>query len=135
MGTNTGKAIVNVRELATMIAGVAGGPIAGLLAGLIGGIHRYTVGGFTALPCTVSTILIGVIAGFVSVKLTGKTYLLKGVALAFALESMAMALILVLAPFDQAVPVVSEIAVPMISANTIGLAIWLYLSKLIKTAS
>ncbi len=43
--------IVDVRELAPMIAGVAAGPVGGTLAGLIGGIHRYSVGGATELPC------------------------------------------------------------------------------------
>jgi LytS/YehU family sensor histidine kinase len=130
MGTKTAEAIVNVRELAAMIAGVAGGPAAGLLAGLIGGIHRYSVGGFTALPCSVSTILLGVIAGIASRWLTGKTYLLKGAVLALILESFAMALILALTDsFTQAVATVEQIAVPMIAADTIGLALWLFLSK------
>ena len=120
--------IINVRELAPMIAGVAGGPFAGTLAGVIGGIHRYTVGGATALPCAVSTILIGVISGLLSTKLLGKMYLLKGAALGFILESAAQGLILVLVqPFDVAANIVSQIAVPMIAANTIGLILWLYL--------
>ncbi|MCW4023410.1 MAG: hypothetical protein NWF01_00030 [Candidatus Bathyarchaeota archaeon] len=129
MGTKLADGtIVNVRELAVMIAGVTGGPIGGLLAGLIGGIHRCTVGGATALPCTISTILIGVISGLVSTKLLGKMYLLKGAALGFVLESGAMALILLLVqPFDAALQIVSQIAVPMIAANTIGLVLWMYL--------
>lgn len=110
------------------MAGVVGGPIAGTLAGLIGGIHRYTVGGATALPCTISTIIIGIISGLVSTKLLGKMYLLKGAALGFVLESGAMGLILLLVqPFDNALKIVSQIALPMITANTIGLVLWMYL--------
>jgi phosphoserine phosphatase RsbU/P len=135
MGTKTAGAIVNVRELASMIAGVTGGPIAGLLAGLIGGIHRYSVGSFTALPCSVSTVLLGVIAGFASKWITGKTYLLKGALLGLILESFAMALILVLAePLSQAVTTVEQISIPMITADTIGLVLWLFLSKMGKSA-
>ncbi len=120
--------IINVRELAAMIAGVAGGPIAGLLAGLIGGLHRYTVGGATALPCTVSTILIGLISGIVSSKLTGKAFLLKGAALGFILESGAMGLILAMVqPFSTALNIVEIIGPPMIAANTVGLVFWLFL--------
>jgi LytS/YehU family sensor histidine kinase len=131
MGTETAGAIVNVRELAAMIAGVAGGPISGLIAGLIGGIHRYSVGGFTALPCSVSTVLLGVIAGFASKWLTGKAYLLKGAVLGLILESFAMALILVLTTsFAQAVTTVEQIAIPMIAADTVGLVLWLFLSKM-----
>jgi sigma-B regulation protein RsbU (phosphoserine phosphatase) len=112
--------IVNVSELAPMIAGVAGGPIAGTLAGVIGGVHRYTLGGATALPCTLSTVVIGIISGLVGSKLMGKMYLLKGAAFGFVLESFAQGLILVLVkPFGAAVNIVSQIAVPMIAANTI----------------
>ncbi len=120
--------IVNVRELAVMIAGVTGGPIAGTLAGLIGGIHRFALGGATVIPCTISTILIGIISGLVSTKLFGKLYLLKGALLGLVLESSAMGLILLLVqPFDVAANIVSQIAVPMITANTIGLVLWMYL--------
>jgi LytS/YehU family sensor histidine kinase len=112
--------IVNLRELAPMIAGVAGGPIAGTLAGVIWGVHRYTLGGATALPCPLSNVVIGIISGLVGSKLMGKMYLLKGAAFGFVLESFAQGLILVLVkPFGAAVNIVSQIAVPMIAANTI----------------
>jgi LytS/YehU family sensor histidine kinase len=131
MGTKMADGtIVNVRELAVTIAGVMGGPFTGLLAGLIGGIHRFSVGGATALPCAISTILIGLISGFVGTKLLGKTYLLKGAALGIVLESGAMGMILLLVqPLDKAVNIVSQIALPMIAANTIGLLLWMYLFK------
>jgi LytS/YehU family sensor histidine kinase len=128
MGTKLSEGtIINVRELAAMIAGVAGGPVAGTLAGIMGGVHRFTVGGATALPCTVSTILIGVASGFVGTRLMGKMYLLKGAALGFVLESFAQGLILLLVqPFNAALNIVSQIAIPMIVANTIGLFLWMY---------
>jgi LytS/YehU family sensor histidine kinase len=130
MGTKLADGtIINVRELAAMIAGLAGGPIGGLIAGVIGGVQRYTVGGATALPCTVSTILIGIISGLVSTRIAGKLYLLKGAVLGFVLESAAMGLILVLVPFSQALAIVEKIAVPMITANTIGLVLWLFLAN------
>lgn len=102
MGTTLSDGtIINVRELAVMIAGVAGGPVLGLTAGVIGGLHRYTVGGATALPCAISTIAIGIISGLAWMKITGKAYLLKAALLAFALECGAMVLILALVqPFD-----------------------------------
>ncbi len=129
MGTKLADGtIINVRELSTMIAGVAGGPIAGTVADIIGGVHRYSVGGATALPCSISTILIGTISGIVSTKLSGRTYLLKSAVLGLVLESGAMGLILLLVqPFGIAASIVSKIAVPMIVANTIGLVLWMYL--------
>jgi LytS/YehU family sensor histidine kinase len=131
MGTKLADGtIINVRELAVMIAGVAGGPVSGLIAGLIGGLHRYTVGGVTALPCTISTIAIGLISGLVWTKTSNKTYLLKVALLGLILESAAMALILALVqPLSVAVEILSQIAVPMIAATTIGLTLWVYLHK------
>ncbi len=130
MGTKMADGtIINVRELATMIAGLAGGPIGGVLAGLIGGLHRYTAGGATALPCTISTILVGTISGLVSAKiLTGKLYVPKGALMAIALECMAMGLILALVPLNQAISIVEKIAIPMITANAVGFVLWLYLA-------
>ena len=129
MGTKLADGtIINVRELAAMMAGVVGGPIAGTVAGLIGGIHRYTVGGATALPCTISTIIIGIVTGLISTRLLGKLYLLKGAVLGLVAESGAMGLILLLVqPFAAALNIVSQIALPMISANTIGLVLWMYM--------
>ncbi len=127
--------IINVRELAAMIAGLAGGPISGVLAGVIGGVHRYTLYGATGLPCTISTILIGIISGLVSTKIAGRMYLVKGAALGFVLESAAMGLILTLVPFSEAVGIVEKIALPMIAADTIGLVLWLYLANKWKQSS
>jgi LytS/YehU family sensor histidine kinase len=135
MGTKLADGtIINVRELAAMIAGTAGGPVGGVIAGLIGGIQRYAVGGATALPCTISTIAIGLIAGLVSSRLTGKFYLVKGAVLGLVLESAAMGLILALVPFSQAVGILQTIAVPMITANTVGLVLWLYLFNKLKSS-
>jgi LytS/YehU family sensor histidine kinase len=124
--------VINVRELASMIAGAAGGPIAGTIAGLIGGLHRYTYGGTTAIPCAVSTILIGIIAGVVSTRISGKWYLAKAAVTGFLLESMAMGMILLLVPSAQAFHIVDTIAFSMIGANTIGFVFWVYLSNKLK---
>jgi LytS/YehU family sensor histidine kinase len=121
--------VINVRELASMMAGSAAGPIGGVIAGLIGGIHRFTYGGTTAVPCALSTILIGVIAGFISTKISGKRYLLKAAVAGFLLESMAMAMILVFVPWPQATHIVETIAFSMIGANTIGFVLWVYLAN------
>jgi sigma-B regulation protein RsbU (phosphoserine phosphatase) len=34
-----------------------------MLAGLIGGIHRYFLGGFTAIPCALATVIAGLAEG------------------------------------------------------------------------
>lgn len=124
--------VINVRELASMIAGFAAGPIGGAIAGLVGGIHRYTYGGTTAIPCAVSTILIGVISGIISLRISGKWYLVKAAVAGFLMESMAMAMILVFVPWTQASHIVETIAFSMIGANTIGFVLWVYLANKLK---
>jgi LytS/YehU family sensor histidine kinase len=124
--------VINVRELASMIAGFAAGPVGGAIAGLVGGLHRYTYGGTTAIPCAVSTILIGVISGLISMRISGKWYLVKAAVAGFLLESMAMAMILVFVPWTQASHIVETIAFSMIGANTIGFVLWVYLANKLK---
>jgi len=119
--------IINVRELAAMIAGAAGGPVGGTIAGLIGGVHRFTAAGATALPCAVSTITIGIVTGLLSTRISGKWYLLKAAAVGFLLETMAMALIIVLVP--TGVEIVEKIAFSIIGANTIGFVLWVYIAN------
>jgi LytS/YehU family sensor histidine kinase len=124
--------VINVRELAAMIAGFAAGPIGGVVAGLVGGMHRYTYGGTTAIPCAVSTILIGVISGLISTRISGRWYLVKAAVAGFLMESMAMAMILVFVPWAQASHIVETIAFSMIGANTIGFVLWVYLANKLK---
>lgn len=58
-------AIVNIRDIGQLFAGLVGGPVIELGAGLMGGINRYYGGGFTAVPCSVATISAGVVGGIV----------------------------------------------------------------------
>lgn len=124
-GVQTSGAIANVRNLGPMIAGFIGGPWVGLGAGLIGGIHRYFMGGFTALPCALGTVISGLGAGIMFALLKGKTGIWKPAIYAFLMESADMGLLLLMAqPFDKALTLVSIIAMPMIAADTIGIAIF-----------
>jgi sigma-B regulation protein RsbU (phosphoserine phosphatase) len=123
-------AIANIRDLAPLMAGVLGGPVAGTLAGIIGGVHRFSVGGFTAIPCSLATILAGLMAGVLSKRIGGENLLAKGTALAVVVEVLHMALILVLArPFSEAMQLVGQIALPMIVANAAGMLLFLYLFR------
>jgi LytS/YehU family sensor histidine kinase len=119
----------NVREFAAILAGVTAGPIGGLVAGLIGGLHRLSAGGSTALACGVATILVGAISGLISTKLVGKLQLAKAALAGFVLESLALGLLFVLAPFDIALRVLPEVYIPMVFSTTLGLVMWTYLTK------
>ncbi|MFC0270779.1 LytS/YhcK type 5TM receptor domain-containing protein [Metabacillus herbersteinensis] len=126
---STDEAIANSRVIGIIIAGLLGGYKVGIGAGLIAGIHRFSLGGFTALSCGVSAVLAGVIAGFFyrkRARLNLSTAFFVG-ALA---ESIQMLVILIVSkPFDKAVSLVEEIGVPMIVANGLGSAIFLLIIR------
>ena len=118
-------AIANIRDLGPMFAGLIGGPIIGLGAGLIGGIHRYFLGGFTAIPCSLATVIAGIACGIIYKCRKGEFISIYGAALfAVLMESVHMGLMLLIArPFSEALETVKLISLPMILANTAGIAI------------
>ena len=130
-GVQTTGAIANIRNFGPMMGGLLGGPWAGLVAGLIGGLHRYFVyGGFTAIPCALGTILSGLIGGLLMLLWKGKIGIWKPTIFAFLMEVADMGMILLLAqPFDKALTLVRIISMPMILADTFGVAIFAFLVR------
>ena len=122
-------AIANVRDLAPMIAGLIGGPVIGVGAGLIGGIHRYFLGGFTCVPCSLATMLAGLFGGIIYLLRKGKFIGVPGAVLFAALmESFHMTLTLLLAqPYSEAVMVVEDFSMPMILSNSLGMLIFAFI--------
>jgi len=128
-------AIANTRDLGPMIAGLVGGPFIGLGVGLIGGIHRYFLGGFTAIPCTLATIISGILGGLIYKFKKGEFIgIFWAILFAIFIESFHMFLALLIAkPFTDALQLVKEISLPMIGANAIGIGIFaLFVVNLIK---
>lgn len=130
-GMRIDGAIANTRAIGAVLAGLIGGPWLGLLVGLTSGIHRFFLGGFTALSCGLSTTVAGVIGGLVHLYLVRsfQQHRLLSPFVAWlttiAAESIQMGIILLVArPFDQAVALVRIISLPMILANGIGAAIF-----------
>ena len=121
-------AIANVRDLGAMIAGLLGGPVIGLATGLIGGVYRYSMGGFTAVPCALATVLSGLFGGLIWLwkkKLVG---FLWATAFAFAMESFHMVLTLAIArPFSEALSVVQTVYLPMAIGNSLGMAVFAFI--------
>jgi len=134
-GIQTSGAIANIRNVGPIMGGLLGGPWVGLGAGLIGGIHRYLMGGFTALPCAIGTILSGLIAGILPIFWKRKIGIWKPALFALLMETADMSLLLLVAqPFDKALKLVSIIAVPMILANTFAIAVFALLLRDLKAA-
>ena len=56
-------AFLSSRVTGPVIGGLIAGPFVGIVSGIIGGIHRYTLGGFTAIPDLFSTVAGGIVGG------------------------------------------------------------------------
>ena len=132
-GTESGITILgataNVRDLGPMVGGLACGPVVGLGAGLIGAAYRFSLGGFTALPCAAATILAGLFGGLIFL-LVGKKFIGMHGAVLFAIGTEAFHMGLTLAicrPLEQALTVVEGVALPMIIANATGVFIFAFI--------
>jgi len=122
-------AIINVRDLAPMVAGLTCGPFVGIGAGLIGAAHRMTLGGFTGVSCSLATVLAGLFGGIVWL-LAGKKFVGIKVAVFFAvvMEGLHMLLALILdRPLADAIEVVKNATVPMMVANALGMFIFAFI--------
>ncbi len=119
-------AIANTRDLGPALAGLIAGPIAGLGAGLIGAAHRYSLGGFTCVSCSVATIVAGLVGGIVYQWRKGAFIGVAGAAVVAGVNQIIHSgLALLLArPFEQALRVVVDFTLPMVVANAIGMAIY-----------
>lgn len=124
-------ALANSRVVGVMVGGLLGGPIVGAAAGLIAGVHRYMIGGFTAFSCGLAAVVEGFIGGLVYSRWK------KGLipwhiawAAGFLGEIVQMLIILTFAkPFSEAWELVKIIAIPMITVNSIGVAIFMLIIK------
>ncbi|MDO5844102.1 MAG: LytS/YhcK type 5TM receptor domain-containing protein [Methanocorpusculum sp.] len=67
-------ALLNARDYGPVSGGLWFGPIVGIGAAVIGAAYRFTLGGITAVPCTIATLLAGIISGLIYVwcRKTGK---------------------------------------------------------------
>ncbi|MDV4341786.1 SpoIIE family protein phosphatase [Methanoculleus sp. YWC-01] len=132
-GTESGITILgataNVRDLGPMVGGLACGPVVGLGAGLIGAAHRFSLAGFTAVPCATATILAGLFGGLIFLAAGRKFIGMHGAVLfAVGMETSHMGLTLLLCrPFEQALEVVEGVAFPMIVANATGVFIFAFI--------
>ncbi|WP_425057860.1 Sensor histidine kinase BtsS [Sporomusa carbonis] len=135
LGTYAGipinDAIANSRVVGVMAAGLMGGRLMGVSAGIIAGGHRYLLGGFTAFSCALANICEGLLAGIVHRFYPGRPIpWWLALAAGMAGEMMQMGIILLTArPYELAWGLVKEIAVPMIVANSLGLAVFMLIIK------
>lgn len=137
LGTYSGNAIfnsiANLRAMAVITAGLFGGPAVGLGAGLIAGGHRFLIDpwGFSAFPCSLATIIEGLVAGYIHLRYPEKSMDWKlAMLLALLGESLHMGLVLLISrPLTHAMELVQVIALPMLIGNTLGAGLFIHLIK------
>ncbi|MEC3605618.1 sensor histidine kinase [Bacillus glycinifermentans] len=123
------SSIANTRILGVEIGGLIGGPFVGTGVGILAGIHRFSLGGSTALSCAVSSLLAGVISGYIGrffrkrhQMVTPRVAALAGISM----EALQMVMIIMLAaPRSDAVALVQMIGIPMVIVNGTGSFIFL----------
>ncbi|KAF0182116.1 MAG: two-component system LytT family sensor histidine kinase LytS [Nitrospirae bacterium] len=136
LGVPVHDAIANSRVVGVALGGILGGPLVGFSAGLIAGGHRFLIdiGGFTALACGIATIAEGCFGSLLYHKIKKERFDPQAAFIVgLAVEILQMIIILLIArPVDAAFQLVQVIAVPMILANSLGLAVFV---KLVESMS
>ncbi|CAI2125716.1 sensor histidine kinase [Serratia ureilytica] len=128
-GINVEGSLVNVRVIAIMAGGILFGPWVGIVTGIIAGVHRYLIdiGGITSVPCLITSIIAGISAGYINLKVKKEQRWRAGIVGGMLCESLTMLLIVLLAkPTELGLDIVSQIALPMILGTVcIGLIVLL----------
>ena len=55
----------NVRDIGPVLGGLLFGPIIGVGSAIIGALFRLSLGGVTAIPCSLTTIIAGILASII----------------------------------------------------------------------
>jgi len=130
-GVEVMGAIANTRDLGPALGGLLGGPVVGFGAGVIGAVHRLTMGGFTAMPCALATVVAGLSGGVVFLIFKKRLPpIWAAMLLAVFTESFHMGLTLLMArPFDKALDLVSQIIIPMVLVNAAGMGLFVFIVR------
>ncbi|PEJ79788.1 two-component system sensor histidine kinase LytS [Bacillus wiedmannii] len=120
-GVSSSSTIANTRIMGVGISGLLGGPIVGIGVGSIAGIHRYMLGGTTALSCAISSILAGVITGYIGhiFKKYNRAITPKFSAI-LSVFIVSLEMIIILLIVEDGTSIVKTIAIPMILVNSFG---------------
>ena len=120
--TYIGDTPANVRCMVVMISGLFGGPFIGIPVGLISGAYRFTLGGATAVPCAISTVISGIIGSLIFMwndKKFPKT--LSAILLMFLFTGFEMLMIVIMSPPDISFPFIHTVYPIMLFASVIGI--------------
>lgn len=116
-GVHVEGSLVNVRIIAVMAGGILFGPWVGIITGVIAGTHRYLIdiGGITAIPCLITSIVAGFISGWINRKIPKERHWRVGIIGGMLCETMTMILVVLWAPsISLGLDIVAKIGIPMI---------------------
>ena len=140
IGIDYGTLVLNVRDIAPLVAGLFFSPLSGIIAGVIGGAERllagelWQIGRFTEVACSLSTCLAGFLAAILNRKVfEGERPSITHAFLFGALMEvfhMYAVLFTNRAHMTMAYYVVEIAAIPMILFTAIGVALCALVIKL-----
>lgn len=116
-GINYMGSIVNTRIISIVSGGILFGPMVGITAGVFSGIHRYfmDIGGITSVPCLLSSILAGVLSGFLYKRIPKQHRVMYGILVGMISESFTILLIYLISyPHSLAIQIIGGIYLPLI---------------------
>lgn len=113
-------AIVNIRNIGIIVASIVCGPLVGGLAGLVASIHRVVsgIGIATAIPCAISTLVAGIMPGYLYEKINASGKYAFAAFCAIVIESLSMILIGIMTPYGR--EIIKGIYIPMVIINALG---------------
>lgn len=115
----------NSRGLIVMISSMLGGPYVRIPVGIISGLWRYSMGGPTALPCAIATIIAGIVGSLIYVWNGGKFLRSYKAALLMLLYSgFDMFLIMVLSPHPDGIIIANSLYAPMTFGAVLGMLLF-----------
>ncbi len=128
-------ALANTRLVGALMGGIMGGPWVGLAVGALSGLHRYSLGGFSAEACGLSALLGGLLAGLVRSRLGLQRFTWKtGAAVALTGELIQKGLVFVFGPLEAAWALERVIAVPTTLVSILGTIIFIIIIQDLRKA-
>lgn len=117
---------LDLRDFPVMFAGMLAGPLVGIPAGLIVGLDKLMMGGDTAIPCALGTILAGVL-GSALWYLSGRKFPTIFNATILMLATGIIQICLISLMVDDSYNIVTTIAPFLIIGNTVCMVIASYI--------
>jgi LytS/YehU family sensor histidine kinase len=126
------EAVINFRDLFVIAAGLIGGPLCGPIVGVLAGLERYYgLGGLSALPCAISTVLTGIGAGVLAhlcPRLVNRptTAILVGSVSVIVQMGLIWQFAL---PHENALKLINQTALPMLLTNSVGAGLFIWMMQ------